>query len=114
MLASVLIWSTVITPLQVAGYTLATVGLLYYSLGVEIIHSFFEGRIRRTSHGDENPLTRRRHQRRMVAITSIVFIISAGAIGGILAGYSVEWDPRVYWYSMGRLAGPAVISAVGG
>jgi hypothetical protein len=32
-------------------------------------------------------------------------IVLAGAIGGVLAGYRVEMDPRVYWYSMSRLTG---------
>jgi hypothetical protein len=36
----------------------------------------------------------------------LMIVVLAGAIGGVTAGYRVEMDPRVYWYSMSRLSSP--------
>jgi hypothetical protein len=36
----------------------------------------------------------------------LVIVVIAGAIGGVIAGYRVELDPRAYWYSMSRLSSP--------
>lgn len=103
--ASVLIWKTVVTPTQVAGYTVATIGLLYYSFGADNIHSFIHDHVFEKVHRDKNPIARRRWTHRVIAGMLLATIVLAGAIGGVLAGYRVEMDPRVYWYSMSRLTG---------
>jgi hypothetical protein len=41
VLASVLIWGTVVTWLQVLGYGLATAGLIYYGVGYEGVMTYF-------------------------------------------------------------------------
>jgi hypothetical protein len=41
VLASVLLWGTVIMPLQVFGYTIALIGLIYYGVGYEGILTYY-------------------------------------------------------------------------
>ena len=106
MLASVLIWNTLVTPMQVAGYTVATVGLLYYSLGADSIHSFIRNQVAQSARKEENPVARRRRTQRVLASMLLMVVVLAGAIGGAIAGYRVEMDPKVYWYSMSRQSSP--------
>ena len=105
MLASVLIWKTVVTPTQVAGYTVATIGLLYYSFGADNIHRVIRDHVFERVPRHENPMTRRRRIRRVITSMLLVIVVVTGAVGGVLAGYRVEMDPRVYWYSMSQLTG---------
>jgi hypothetical protein len=90
--------------MQVAGYTVATIGLLYYSLGADSIHSFIRHQIFQSARGEENPIARRRRTQRVLASMLLVILVLAGAIGGVIAGYRVEMDPRVYWHSISRLS----------
>jgi hypothetical protein len=105
VLVSVLIWKTVVTPAQVAGYTVATIGLLYYSFGADSIHSFVRDHAFQKVTTEENPIARRRRTQRVIVSMLLTTVVLAGAVGGVLAGYRVEMDPRVYWYSMSRLSG---------
>lgn len=41
VIASVLIWGTIITWLQIFGYGIATAGLIYYSVGYEGVITYF-------------------------------------------------------------------------
>jgi hypothetical protein len=41
VIASVLIWGTVVSGLQVLGYTIATLGLIYYGVGYEGIQTYY-------------------------------------------------------------------------
>jgi hypothetical protein len=41
VLASVLLWGTVIMPLQVFGYTIALIGLIYYGVGYEGVLTYY-------------------------------------------------------------------------
>jgi hypothetical protein len=110
VLASVLIWNTLVTPMQVAGYTVATIGLLYYSLGADSIHSFIRNQVVQSAQKEENLIARRRRTQRVLASMLLTIVVLAGAIGGVIAGYRVEMDPRVYWYSMSRLSSPKPFS----
>ena len=92
--------------MQVAGYTVATIALLYYSLGAESIHSFIRNQVAQSARKEENPIARRRRTQRVLASMLLMTVVLAGAIGGVIAGYGVEMSPRVYWYSMSRLSGP--------
>jgi hypothetical protein len=105
VLASIVIWNTVVTVTQVAGYMVATVGLLYYSFGADTIHSFIREHGFGKVHTNENPIARRRRKQRVIATMLLTVVVLAGAIGGVLAGYKVEMDPRTYWYSMTGLSG---------
>jgi hypothetical protein len=104
VLASVLIWNTLVTPMQVAGYTVATIGLLYYSLGADSIHSFIRHQLFQSARNEENLIARRRRTQRVLASMLLMIVVLAGAIGGVIAGYRVEMDPRVYWHSISRLS----------
>jgi hypothetical protein len=92
--------------MQVAGYTVATIGLLYYSLGADSIHSFISNQVFQSARKEESPIARRRRTQRVLASMLLMIVVLAGAIGGVTAGYRVEMDPRVYWYSMSRLSSP--------
>jgi hypothetical protein len=105
VLASVLIWNTVVTVTQMAGYTVATVGLLYFSFGADTIHSLIREHVFVRIHNNQNRVARRRRTQHVIASMLLIVVVLAGAIGGVLAGYKVEMDPRVYWYSMTRLSG---------
>jgi hypothetical protein len=54
---------------------------------------------------EEKAPKRRRFAKRRFAVVLVVLSAFAGAIGGGYAGYNIEWDPRVYWYSAQRLTG---------
>ena len=41
VVASVLIWRTIVTPLQVFGYGMASAGVVYYGVGYEGIHTYY-------------------------------------------------------------------------
>lgn len=41
VLASILIWGTIITPLQFIGYAIATVGLIYYGVGYDGMVTYY-------------------------------------------------------------------------
>lgn len=90
--------------MQIVGYALATAGLLYYSLGAETVHAVLKIHAGNAAT-DENLVAGKRRRRRTCALTFLVSVILAGAVGGIFAGYKVEMDPRVYWYSKARLPG---------
>ena len=103
--ASVLIWGTVVTWMQIAGYIIATIGLVYYSLGAETVHAFFKGQ-GGSSRRDENLVAARRRRKRVCVFLSVLFLILFAAIGGALAGYGMDLgriDTRFYWYSKDRL-----------
>ncbi len=91
--------------MQIAGYAIATVGLVYYTLGAETVHAFFKGQVG-SSKLDENPVAARRRRKRVCALLSVLFLILFAALGGVLAGYGMDLgkiDPRFYWYSKDRL-----------
>ena len=106
IIVSVVFWGTVVTLTQIVGCCIATIGLLYYSLGKERLHSLvfpcYQYQPMR-----EQSLSPRRFAKRKFAIVLVLLSVSAGALGGGYAGYSMEWDPRVYWYSAQRLTGAA-------
>jgi hypothetical protein len=100
---SAIVWSTVVTPTQIVGYSLSTLGLLYYSLGIETIRGAFYHTFLFAMHRDGSNYTNRKHRKRVIAAILLISIICAGAIGGILAGLKMELDPRAYWYSMRKM-----------
>jgi hypothetical protein len=104
ILASVVFWGTIVTLTQIVGCFIATTGLLYYSVGKEKLHSLLFSccQYPKATEQGVNP---RRFAKRKFAIMLVLLSVSAGAIGGGYAGYSMEWDPRVYWYSAQRLTG---------
>jgi hypothetical protein len=102
--ASVMLWGTVVTPIQLMGCFIATLGLLYYSLGKDKLHGFLFPCVGQSGR-EEKGATRGGFARRKIAILFVFLAASAGAAGGWYAGYNVEWDPRIYWYFAKRLTG---------
>lgn len=41
VVASVLIWGTVITPMQIVGYAIALAGLVYYGVGYDGVQTYY-------------------------------------------------------------------------
>jgi hypothetical protein len=97
---SAIVWSTVVTSTQIIGYSLSTLGLLYYSLGAETIRNALYQALSFAEHRDGSSYTNRKRRKRVIAAILLISIICAGAIGGIFAGLKMELDPRAYWYSM--------------
>ena len=102
---AILIWGTVVTPLQIFGYALSSIGLLYYFLGAETIHksvsSLFVGKRPPTER-----TSGRGNSRKKIAVVCITAAAVCGGLAGAFAGYTVDWrdwDPRLYWYSATRL-----------
>jgi len=104
ILASVVLWDTIVTSTQIVGCFIATAGLLYYSVGKDKLHSLIFLRYQYQPLKEQS-VSPRRFAKRKFAIVLVLISISAGAIGGGYAGYNIEWDPRVYWYSAQRLTG---------
>ena len=102
---AILIWGTVVTPLQIFGYALSSIGLLYYFLGAETIHRFVSSLF----VGKRPPVERKSgtgNSRKKIAMICITAAAVCGGMAGALAGYTVDWrdwDPRLYWYSATRL-----------
>jgi hypothetical protein len=102
--ASIMLWGTVVTPVQFLGCFIATLALLYYSLRKDRLHGFLfpcVGQSRR----EEKGATRGGFARRKITLLFVFLAASTGAAGGWYEGYNVEWDPRIYWYSAKRLTG---------
>ena len=92
MSGSVLIWHSVVTPLQLLGYTIATVGLLYYSLGRHIIHDFVRQRILEPLGGH----TRRRSSSGASEMTGLLTVIARRKtlfvlVGAVVASRCSDW-----------------------
>ncbi|ODV92510.1 hypothetical protein CANCADRAFT_43119 [Tortispora caseinolytica NRRL Y-17796] len=76
--ASMVIWHTIVTPLQFFGYSIALVGLLYYKLGYKQMVELFEN----ITRGAQDYLPRRPARRFLLAVV-VCFLI-----GTLLAWYS--------------------------
>jgi hypothetical protein len=102
---SILIWHTVITPLQLLGNTIATIGLLYYSLGKDTIHNFMlqhltgsnrgHSRRRSSSAAAERDSLARGIARRKTAIILISTAALIGGAAGFWTGYSGNWAEQL-------------------
>lgn len=53
VLASVIFWGTIITPLQLIGYAIATIGLIYFGVGYDGIVTYCAAAKRMWGDGDE-------------------------------------------------------------
>ena len=96
MFASVLIWKTVVTSTQLAGYTVATIGLLHYSFGVDSVRSFIRDCAFQMVHRDDNNIARSRRVSRLAVGMILTVAVLVGSFGGVLAAYRVQMDPRAY------------------
>lgn len=89
VLASILIWGTVISGLQTFGYSIAIIGMLYYKLGDKELKPWIaEGSRRWQEFGQNKPITRK-----LLIIVMVVgtFVMLIGGLGGSgMAGEYVD------------------------
>ena len=85
--ASVMIWHTPLTPLQVFGYAIALCGLVYYKLGVSQIKAQFnEGSRLWAEYGATHPVARK------LVILGVVLTLTFILLTGLAP--SVGYDPK--------------------
>ncbi|KAI9808975.1 MAG: hypothetical protein M1827_007097 [Pycnora praestabilis] len=83
--ASVLIWGTIITPLQMFGYTIALGGLIYYKLGADSLKGYLTQAHRSWSeYGAKHPAMRK------MIVFGIVLIILFILLGGLAPLFAPE------------------------
>ncbi|RFU34605.1 hypothetical protein B7463_g1752, partial [Scytalidium lignicola] len=88
VIASMMIWGTIITPLQVFGYGIALSGLVYYKLGAETLKGYFSEIGRQWAEfGSRRPVLRK-----LVVFVAVLFGIFV-LLGGFAPGYA---DPKNY------------------
>ena len=85
--------------LEVFGYGVPSIGLLYYSLDAEKINASCQRREVIKEGQIENVPSRRKFTNKKIVLFMIGGVAVAGGIGGAIAGYNMEWDPRPYRYS---------------
>jgi hypothetical protein len=88
--ASILIWGTVISGLQMFGYSIAIIGMLYYKLGDKELKPFIaEGSRRWAEFGANKPITRK------LLIIGLFFTTLFILIGGLGSNYAPDYvDPK--------------------
>ena len=89
--ASMLIWGTVVTPMQFFGNGMAMAGLLYYKLGAEKVQSYVE---HARSRYTKAPVLSK-------AIVTTLLVISCLALSvGVVASCGISFDVREYWHTL--------------
>jgi len=91
VVASVMIWGTIISPLQIFGYGIALCGLVYYKLGAETLKGYFSEVNRQWAEfGARRPALRKLIVLGLVILT--IFVL----LGGLAPTYAPEYDPVNY------------------
>jgi hypothetical protein len=87
VVASIIIWGTVVTPLQFFGYSIALGGMVYYKLGFDRIKGYAsEAGHQWAIFGSQQPVLRR--------ITIVVLVlITLVPLGCLASSYGVSYDP---------------------
>lgn len=100
VVASVIIWGTVVTPLQFIGYGIALSGLIYYKLGAEALKGYFaEGGRKWAEFGAHRPILRKLVV--LVVVVLSIFIL----LGGLAPTYAPEYDPKNYLNAATKFSG---------
>lgn len=88
VVASMVIWGTIITPLQIFGYGIALSGLVYYKLGADTLKGYFAEAGRQwADFGSRRPVLRK----------LVVFVLFLFAIFVLLGGFAPAYaDPKNY------------------
>ena len=104
--ASIAIWGTPVTALQIFGYSIALCGMIYYKLGADNIKSFFAELTRQwAEYGVKHPA-----QRKVVVFFAVLFTIAL-ILGGLAptVGYDTksapEWFPSILGFFGGGVVG---------
>jgi hypothetical protein len=110
VLASVLLWGTVIMPLQVFGYTIALIGLIYYGVGYEgilIYYSYTWRFAQQIWEGEssekrfETASTGRERRGGIVRKTVIVCVFTMCVVG-LVAGIAVRGGQAQFVEELGK------------
>lgn len=90
--ASILIWGTVISGLQMFGYSIAIIGMLYYKLGDKELKPFIQETGRRWAEfGANKPITRK------LLIVGLFLTTLFVLIGGLGSNYAADYvDTKGY------------------
>ena len=76
VVASVIFWGTIITPLQFFGYAIATAGLIYYGVGYDGLVTYYAAGKRMWGNGDEVlPSTRLVRRVLVIGLYAAIFIL---------------------------------------
>ncbi|KFY39246.1 hypothetical protein V495_06060 [Pseudogymnoascus sp. VKM F-4514 (FW-929)] len=88
--ASMMIWGTIVTPLQFIGYAIALGGLVYYKLGGEQVRTHMEAASQRwRSMSSRRPLLWR------VFMFIVAFCVVYMLVGVLAPSYAPKYDPEV-------------------
>ncbi|KAI9696076.1 MAG: hypothetical protein M1836_005907 [Candelina mexicana] len=80
--ASVMIWGTKVTPLQMFGYTIALGGMIYYKLGADTLKGYFSGAgLAWADYGNRHPALRK------LIVFGVILTIVFVTLGGIFPNY---------------------------
>jgi hypothetical protein len=95
VLASVLIWGTIITPLQILGYGIALAGLVYYGVGYEGIQTYLaisQRYMLRAWEGDVKGGQRGGVLRKVIIVSVFMCVVLVSA-GGVMVhtGSTPSW-----------------------
>lgn len=100
VVASMIIWGTVVTPLQFIGYGIALSGLVYYKLGAEALKGYFaEGGRKWAEFGAHRPIIRKLVV--LVVVVLSIFIL----LGGLAPTYAPEYNPKNYLNAATKFSG---------
>ena len=89
--ASVLIFGSPVTPLQIFGYSIALAGMVYYKLGADKLKEHFgQARLAWADYGVRHPALRK------LIIFGIVLVFVFILLGGLAPTYAKDYDPMGY------------------
>lgn len=90
VVASMIIWGTVVTPLQFFGYSIALGGLVFYKLGNEVKSYISNASLVWANYGQRHPIVRK------LIVLGSVFITIFLLLGGLAPTYAPQYDPAAY------------------
>ena len=89
--ASMMIWGTVVTPLQFFGYSIALGGLVYYKLGADVLKGYLQqGGNMWADYGARHPALRK------MIVFGIILVVLFLLLGGLAPTYAPQYDPQAY------------------
>jgi arginine exporter protein ArgO len=91
VIASIIIWGTMISTLQVFGYSIALAGMLWFKLGPEKLKEVFSNMSRSWAEfGATKPILRK------VLVLGLVIVTLFVLVGGVGPTYAPDYIPKNY------------------
>lgn len=90
VIASMMIWGTIVTPLQFFGYSIALGGLVYYKLGKELKSHISNASLAWGDYGQRHPIMRK------LVVLGAIFTTLFLLLGGLAPTYAPKYDPAQY------------------